>query len=72
MRTEFGTTSFPRLRKANAGELCTLLIEKYETAVVPGHFFESPQHMRVGMCCKPELFRAGVERLGKAIGELRR
>ena len=46
------------------------LIEKYDTAVVPGRFFESPQHIRIGMCCDPDLFSAGVERLGKALDQL--
>jgi len=70
--TKFGTTSFPRLRAGNAEKLSTLLIEKYETAVVPGRFFESPDHIRIGMCCDPTLFNAGVERLGKALDELAR
>lgn len=70
--TKFGTTSFPRLRNINADELCVLLLTKYEAAVVPGRFFESPQHIRIGMCCDPERFNAGVERLGKALDELRR
>ncbi len=69
--TEFGTTSFPRLRNVNANKLCELLLTKYDTAVVPGYFFESPQHIRVGMCCEPEAFSAGVERLGQALDEFR-
>jgi aspartate/methionine/tyrosine aminotransferase len=67
---KFGTTSFPRLRNVDVDQLCALLIKKYETAVVPGRFFESPSHIRIGMCCDPELFRSGLERLGKALGEL--
>lgn len=67
---KFGTTSFPRLRNVDADQLCALLIKKYETAVVPGRFFESPRHIRIGMCCDPELFRPGLERLGNALGEL--
>jgi aspartate/methionine/tyrosine aminotransferase len=70
--TRFGTTSFPRLRNGDIDQLCGLLIEKYETAVVPGRFFESPNHLRIGMCCEPEPFTTGVERLGKALDELRR
>jgi aspartate/methionine/tyrosine aminotransferase len=70
--TKFGTTSFPRLHNANVDQLCALLIDKYETAVVPGRFFESPQHIRIGMCCEPEKFNGGVERLGKALDELSR
>ena len=68
--TKFGTTSFPRLGNSNVDQLCTSLIEKYETAVVPGRFFESPQHIRIGMCCEPKDFSAGLKRLGKALGEL--
>ena len=70
--TKFGTTSFPRLRNEDVEKLCGWLLEKYETAVVPGRFFESPQHIRIGMCCEPESFTAGVGRLGKALDELRR
>ena len=70
--TKFGTTSFPRMRSVDAEKLCALLVEKYETAVVPGKFFESPQHIRIGMCCEPEAFDAGIERLGRALDELGR
>ena len=71
VRTECGTTSFPRLLKGRVEDLCALLTEKYDTAVVPGRFFESPQHFRIGMCAEPELFKKGVERLGAALDELR-
>jgi len=67
---ESGTTSFPRLMKGRVDDLCKLLHEKYDTAVVPGRFFEAPQHLRIGMCAEPELFNAGVERLGAALDEL--
>ena len=70
--TKFGTTSFPRLRDVDVDQLCALLIEKYETAVVPGRFFESPNHIRIGLCCQPENFREGIARLGNALDELRR
>ncbi|HST31850.1 MAG TPA: aminotransferase class I/II-fold pyridoxal phosphate-dependent enzyme [Chthoniobacterales bacterium] len=69
--TEFGTTSFPRLPGVDVEKLCALLTEKYESAVVPGRFFESPQHIRIGMCCEPENFRIGIQRLGAALDNLR-
>jgi aspartate/methionine/tyrosine aminotransferase len=69
--TEFGTTSFPRLRNVDVDQLSDLLIKKYETAVVPGRFFESPNHIRIGVCCLPENFREGMARLGHALDELR-
>jgi aspartate/methionine/tyrosine aminotransferase len=71
VRTQFGTTSFPRLRNVDVAKLCVLLIDKYDTAVVPGQFFESPQHIRIGMCCEPENFSAGISRLDRALDELR-
>jgi aspartate/methionine/tyrosine aminotransferase len=70
VRTDSGTTSFPRLRNGSVDALCRLLNGKYETAVVPGRFFESPQHFRIGMCAEPELFKTGVERLSAALDEL--
>lgn len=69
-RSELGTTCFPRLEKGNVDALWTLLNDKYETAFVPGRFFEMPQHLRIGMCAEPDLFKAGVERLGSALDEL--
>lgn len=71
VRTETGTTSFPRLLKGRVEDLSDSLNQKYETAIVPGRFFESPQHFRIGMCAEPELFKIGVERLGAALDELR-
>jgi len=70
VRTKTGTTSFPLLLKGHVEDLCAMLTEKYDTAVVPGRFFESPQHFRIGMCAEPELFKTGVERLGAALDEL--
>lgn len=68
--TDFGTTSFPRLRSGSVAKLCAVLLQKYETAIAPGSFFEAPRHIRIGMCCEAETFKAGVERLGQALDEL--
>jgi aspartate/methionine/tyrosine aminotransferase len=69
VRTNSGTTSFPRCQTRDTDALTRLLIDKYETAVVPGRFFESPQHIRIGICCEPENFRIGLERLGRALDQ---
>jgi len=69
-RSRTGTTSFPRLLKGTVDNLYTLLTEKYDSAIVPGKFFESPQHFRIGMCAEPADFAAGVERLGRALDQL--
>jgi aspartate/methionine/tyrosine aminotransferase len=72
VRTNAGTTSFPRLLKGRVEDLYRLLHEKYDTAIVPGRFFESPQNFRIGMCAEPELFNEGVKRLSAALDELQR
>jgi hypothetical protein len=66
---EFGTTSFPRLGQGNVDEFCRLLREKYETSVVPGRFFEMPQHFRIGLGGETEALSEGLERLGRALDE---
>jgi len=68
--SRIGTTSFPQLMRGNVDDLYTLLTEKYDSAIVPGKFFESPQRFRLGMCAEPEMFAAGVERLGRALDQL--
>ena len=45
--------------------------DKYETSVVPGSFFEMPAHFRVGLGGDSETLTQGLERLGKALDELR-
>ena len=71
VRPQFGTIMFPRLRSGEtADRLCQLLREKYETTVVPGSFFERPQHFRVGIAGDTDLLEAGLERLGRALEEL--
>ena len=68
---DYGTTYFPRLARAvDADALCALLEEKYETAVVPGRFFQSPRHIRVGIGGATDALRAGLERLGAALDEI--
>jgi len=68
---EYGTVAFPRVLHADVGKLCGLLAQKYETSVVPGRFFEMPDHIRIGIGCETEALAAGLERLGAALDELR-
>jgi aspartate/methionine/tyrosine aminotransferase len=65
--SRFGTTVFPRLRTGRAAELVLMLRERFETSVVPGEFFEQPQHFRIGFCAATETVRGGLERLGAAL-----
>ena len=70
-RFAYGTVSFPRWRHGGVDELCDLLREKYETTVVPGRFFEMPDHFRLGLGCEADVFAAGIERLGEALDSFR-
>ena len=71
IRPEFGTTMFPRLKKGKVDELCDLLRTKYETSVVPGRFFELPDHFRIGFAVETETLVEGLKRLGDALDGLR-
>jgi aspartate/methionine/tyrosine aminotransferase len=64
---KYGTISFPRWQRGNVAQLCDRLRDKYETTVVPGKFFEMPEHFRLGLGCEIETFAAGIERLGYAL-----
>jgi hypothetical protein len=67
-----GSVVFPRLRRGNAEQFVTLLREKYETSVVPGNFFEMPQHFRLGFAGETAQLHEGLERLGLALDEFAR
>jgi aspartate/methionine/tyrosine aminotransferase len=70
VRPGVGTVVAPRLMRGSVDELCALLLEKYETSVVPGRFFEMPDHIRIGIGCETEMLADGLERLGAALDEL--
>ena len=65
-----GTVVFPRLISGRVPELCELLRQKYETTVVPGHFFESPDRIRIGIGREIAETTEGLRRLGAALDEL--
>ncbi len=69
IRPPFGTVIFPRLKRGSADPLCALLRDRYETTVVPGRFFEMPDHFRLGIGGDTETLAAGLERLGAALDE---
>ena len=66
---EFGTVAFPRLLSGSVDRFCELLREKYEATVVPGSFFEMPQHFRVGIATETAILAEGLQRLGSALDE---
>lgn len=64
-----GTVVFPRITHGSPEGFFRLLREKYETTVVPGSFFEMPQHFRIGIGGETESLRAGLEQLSAALDE---
>lgn len=68
---EYGTVTFPRLLTGSVERFCALFREKYEGTVVPGSFFEMPDHFRIGIACDTERLTQSLERLGAALDEFR-
>jgi aspartate/methionine/tyrosine aminotransferase len=67
---EAGTIVFPQLGTGHADAFCQLLRAKYETGVVPGRYFEAPEHFRIGIGGETETVREGLARIGAALDEL--
>jgi aspartate/methionine/tyrosine aminotransferase len=67
---EAGTIAFPQLTTGHADAFCQLLMEKYETSVVPGRFFDAPEHFRIGVgAITTENLREALSRVGAALDE---
>jgi aspartate/methionine/tyrosine aminotransferase len=65
---EYGTCIFPRLKSGgDADGFFELLHNKYETDVVPGRFFEMPDHFRLGIGADRVILKEGLQRLKKAL-----
>jgi aspartate/methionine/tyrosine aminotransferase len=69
-RPPFGTIVFPRLKRGSVDQMCELLRTKYETTVVPGRFFDMPDHFRIGIGGDLEPLEEGLRRLALALNEL--
>jgi aspartate/methionine/tyrosine aminotransferase len=70
--TDWGTTSFvqlPAREGKNADDFLRKLRAEFDTSAVPGHFFEMPDHFRIGMGVNTEMFAEGLDRIGRALAE---
>jgi aspartate/methionine/tyrosine aminotransferase len=66
-----GTTAFPRVRGvADTSAFVDRLIGEYDTIVVPGRYFQAPEHIRVSFGGKPEMFKEALSRLDRALRAL--
>ena len=66
-----GVTAFPRWSGDDTERLNDHLRERYDTAVVPGHWFEMPDHFRIGFGLPSDDFAEALSRLGSALDALR-
>ncbi len=65
-----GTTAFPRVKDTeNTRDLVERLIRDHDTIVVPGDFFQAPQHIRIAFGGRAEMVREAVTRLDRALRE---
>jgi aspartate/methionine/tyrosine aminotransferase len=69
---QYGTVVFPRLLTGLVDRFCELFREKYDGTVVPGSFFEMPDHFRLGIGAEPDAVAASLEQLGTALDEFGR
>jgi aspartate/methionine/tyrosine aminotransferase len=68
VKTNWGTTAFPRLPDRNADIFLEHLRSEFDTSAVPGRFFEMPNHFRIGMGVNTEMFAEGLKRINRALG----
>jgi aspartate/methionine/tyrosine aminotransferase len=63
-----GTTAFPRIKGIDdTRDFVDRLIRDHDTIVVPGHFFQTPQHIRIAFGGRTEMLREAVRRLDRAL-----
>ena len=66
-----GITAFPLWDGGDTQRLDDHLRERYDASVVPGRWFEMPDHFRVGFGMLREQFEACLDRLASALDDLR-
>ena|ERR1700682_2099547 len=64
---EYGTIVFPRLKHGNVDDLCSLLRSEFDTTIVPGSFFESPDRFRLGVGMPTESVSESLAQLGRGL-----
>jgi aspartate/methionine/tyrosine aminotransferase len=66
-RTQWGTTAFLRLDGGDVESFAARLRDEFQTSIVPGRFFESPDHFRIGMGVNSAMFAEGLRRISQAL-----
>jgi aspartate/methionine/tyrosine aminotransferase len=71
-RPQSGSVIFPKLKHGSVDEFCRMLYSKYDTTVVPGRFFEMPEHFRGGIGGDAEMTAKGLTQLNDALDEYKK
>jgi aspartate/methionine/tyrosine aminotransferase len=71
MPAEHGITAFPRWSGGDTERLNDHLRDRYDTAIVPGRWFEMPEHFRVGFGMSTSEFGAALDRLATGLDDLK-
>lgn len=66
----FGITAFPRWSGGDCQRLDNHLRERYDAAIVPGRWFEMPEHFRIGFGLSVDDFSEALRRLASALDDL--
>jgi aspartate/methionine/tyrosine aminotransferase len=66
-RMAWGTTAFPGLQSGDVERFAIRLRDEFQTSVVPGRFFEMPDHFRIGMGVNSAMFAEGLRRIERAL-----
>ncbi len=64
---QHGTVVFPRLKQGSADDFCDRLRSDFDLSVVPGRFFERPQHVRIGVGLATQDVKKSLAQLRKAL-----
>jgi aspartate/methionine/tyrosine aminotransferase len=67
---QFGMTIFPKLKGIGVDVLCDTLRHQFETTVVPGSFFDQPDHFRLSYGQDTPVVEEGLVRVGLALDAL--
>ena len=65
--TDWGTTSFVKLRHGSADTFLERLRSEFDTSAVPGCFFEMPDHFRIGMGVNTGMFAEGLNSISRTL-----
>ncbi len=63
----YGLVAFPKLISVNADDFSAQLRNRFETSVVPGRFFETPEHIRIGLGIPPDMLTEGLKNIRAAL-----